>query len=90
MLFRSPNISHLTFANGGIALLSRLDLAGIAASGGAACSVHSARPSHVMLAMGRTEEEARAGVRFSFGKHTTEEQAERAARAVISCCGANE
>ncbi len=87
---RAPNISHLTFANGGIALLSRLDLAGIAASGGAACSVHSARPSHVMLAMGRTEEEARAGVRFSFGKHTTEEQAERAARAVISCCGANE
>lgn len=87
---RAPNISHLTFTDGGSALLSKLDLMGVAASGGAACSVRSARPSHVMLAMGRTEREALSGVRFSFGKHTTKEQAVQAAEAVISCCSAND
>lgn len=81
---RAPNISHMTFA-GEFSLLHRLDLAGVAASGGAACSAQSALPSHVMLAMGRTEEEARAGIRFSFGKNTTEEETEFAAQTVISC-----
>ena len=79
---RAPNISHLTFLNGGEAFLNRLDLYGIAASGGAACSAHAALPSHVMLAMGRTPEEAKKGVRFSFGAETTEEEVLFAARTV--------
>ena len=66
-------ISHITFACGGPAFLSALDLNGVAAAGGAACSAHSSLPSHVMLAMGRDEAEARRGVRFSFGKNTREE-----------------
>lgn len=82
---RVPNISHLTFAQGSDALLSLLDLHGVAASGGAACSAHAARPSHVMRAMGRSEREARQGVRFSFGMETREEEVLFAARVVADC-----
>lgn len=77
---RAPNISHVTFFAGGAELVDLLDLKGVAASGGAACSAHAALPSHVMLAMGRSEEEARRGVRFSFGRETTEEEVRFAAR----------
>lgn len=80
---RVPNISHLTFARGGTAFLNALDLAGVACSGGAACSSHSAQPSHVLMAMGRSAEEALRGVRFSFGRETTAEEAARAADIVI-------
>lgn len=66
-------------------LLIALDLAGVAASGGAACSSGSLEPSHVLLAMGRTEAQARGGVRFSFGKDTTAEQADRAVQILKSC-----
>ncbi|MDE7158903.1 MAG: cysteine desulfurase [Clostridiales bacterium] len=82
---RACNLSHITFKKGGVAFLSKLDLAGVAASGGAACSVGSARPTPVLLAMGRSEDEAQRGVRFSFGKHTTKENAKNAAELVISC-----
>lgn len=82
---RAPNVSHITFREGGEAFLNKLDLMGVAASGGAACSVKSALPTHVLLAMGRSEDEARRGVRFSFGKYTTEEDAISAAQTVISC-----
>lgn len=82
---RAPNVSHVTFERGGSALLNLLDLHGIACSGGAACSAHSALPSHVMLAMGRSEAEAKSGVRFSFGKQTTEEEVRFAVKTVIEC-----
>lgn len=83
---RAPNISHLTFGGiGADALVNLLDLSGVAVSGGAACSARSALPSHVLLAMGRSEEEARRGLRVSFGKHTTEEETVFAADTVISC-----
>ncbi len=81
---RAPNISHLTFARGE-ALTDLLDLCGVAVSGGAACSAHAALPSHVMLAMGRSEEEARRGVRFSFGMETTEAEVDLAVQAVLQC-----
>lgn len=82
---RAPNISHITFAGANSSLINALDLSGLCASSGAACSAHSAQPSHVMLAMGRTEAEARAGVRFSFGKDTTEEEVLFAVKTVIEC-----
>lgn len=85
---RVPNISHLTFARGGDAFLTILDLGGVACSGGAACSAHASLPSHVLLAMGRSEEEAKRGVRFSFGRETTEEETLFAARAVIGAARA--
>lgn len=83
---RLPGNAHFTFEGiAGDALLAALDLAGVAASGGAACSSGSAKPSHVLLAMGRTEQEARAGVRFTFGKDTSKEEALRAAQIVRDC-----
>lgn len=82
---RAPNISHMTFERGGDAFLSLLDLKGVACSAGAACSAHAALPSHVMRAMGRTDEEAKRGVRFSFGLETSQEDALRAADIVIAC-----
>lgn len=48
-------------------LLFLLDDAGICASAGAACASGALEPSHVLLAMGLTEPEARSAVRFSFG-----------------------
>ena len=84
-LNRVANISHITLKEGNGALLNKLDLYGVACSGGAACSAHSPLPSHVMLAMGRTEEEARRGLRFSCGRETTEEEAAFAADVLIKC-----
>jgi cysteine sulfinate desulfinase/cysteine desulfurase-like protein len=51
----------------GEALLHELDSAGISISTGSACSAASPGPSHVLIAMGRTPEEAHASVRFSLG-----------------------
>ncbi len=82
---RLPNITHVTFENAPNALLAKLDLAGLCVSGGAACSAHSALPSHVMLAMGRSEEEARRGVRFSFGRETTREEILKAVDIIKEC-----
>lgn len=82
---RIGGISHITFLCGGSSFLTALDLAGVAAAGGAACSAHSQTPSHVMLAMGRSPEQALRGVRFSFGKHTSEREALAAADIVAQC-----
>lgn len=82
---RAPNITHMTFSGGGEAFLNLLDLKGVACSGGAACSAHASKPSHVMLAMGRSSEEAKRGVRFSFSLETTEEEVLFAADTVIDC-----
>lgn len=55
-------------------LLVQLDLAGLAVSSGSACSVRALTPSHVLLAMGLTSDEARTSLRFSFGRFTTEKE----------------
>lgn len=69
---RLPNTSNLLFQGiSGEALVISLDLKGIAVSTGSACSSGSVEPSHVLLAMGRTREEARSSVRFSFGRYNT-------------------
>jgi cysteine desulfurase len=56
----------------GESIVMALDLAGIAASTGAACTSGSIQPSAVLLGLGYTAEQAREGVRFSLGR-TTEE-----------------
>ncbi|MCU1678879.1 MAG: cysteine desulfurase [Frankiales bacterium] len=67
-----PGIAHLTFADcDGDALLMLLDAAGIQCATGAACAAGIAEPSHVLLAMGRTTEEARGSLRFSLGHPST-------------------
>jgi len=76
---RLPNTANLAFAGlDGEALVINLDLLGMAASRGAACSAADQNPSHVLLAMGQSEAEARASVRFSFGRGTTAEEIDRA------------
>ena len=55
----------------GEALLMHLDLAGIACSGGSACSTGSVEPSHVLSAMGVARELGAAALRFSFGRGST-------------------
>ena len=57
-------------------LLINLDLAGIAASNGSACASGSPQPSHVLPAIGRTEEETRSSLRLSLGKGNNEEDVE--------------
>ena len=79
-----PGIANFTFAGAaGEAVLYALDLAGVAASGGAACSSGAPEPSHVLLAMGKSEEQARSSVRFSFGRNNTEAEADAAAAIVV-------
>ncbi|RNC83172.1 MAG: aminotransferase class V-fold PLP-dependent enzyme [Balneola sp.] len=55
-------------------LMLECDQAGIAISTGSACQVGSEKPNRTMKGIGRTDEEARQFVRFSFGKNVKEEQ----------------
>ena len=62
----------------GETLLMGLDLEGVAASSGSACTAGSLEPSHVLLAMGIDESVAQATLRFSVGPETTDADIERA------------
>ncbi len=55
-------------------LLMGLDLAGIAASSGSACTAASLEPSHVLLALGMSESMARSSLRLSVGADNTDEE----------------
>ena len=57
-----------------------MDLAGVSLAAGSACASASIKPSHVLLAMGKSDEEAKECVRFSFGKRNTEEEILAAAK----------
>ena len=61
----------------GESMLLNLDLEGICASTGSACSSSSLEPSHVLLAMGLSHEQAHGSLRFTLGKWTTEEEIEQ-------------
>jgi cysteine desulfurase len=65
---RLPGNAHLTFPGcEGDSLLMLLDHQGVQCTTGSACSAGVPPPSHVLLAMGRTAEEARGSLRFSLG-----------------------
>jgi cysteine desulfurase len=66
------------------ALLMHLDLAGIAASSGSACSTGAVEPSHVLVAMGVPHDLALGTIRFSFGRESSMQEVERAAEVVPS------
>ena len=63
-----------------ISLLAGLDLEGICASSGSACSAGSLEPSHVMLALGVPKDEANALVRLSLGRESTLAEVEHVER----------
>jgi cysteine desulfurase len=72
---RTPNTTNIMFSGiGGEALVIALDLKGLACSVGAACSSGAVEPSHVLTAIGLSNEEAKSSLRFSLGRHTTESE----------------
>lgn len=69
---RLPNTLNVALPGcDGRVLVTRLDLAGLQASAGSACSSGSLEPSPVLLAMGQDRERARRGLRLSCGRTTT-------------------
>jgi cysteine desulfurase len=79
-----PNFATCSFADRrGEDMLLALDIAGIAASSGSACASGSLDPSHVLLAMGLTLDEALGSLRLTTGYTTTDDEVSRA-RAIIS------
>ena len=80
---RLPNFASASFAGRrGEDMLLALDLAGLAASSGSACASGSLDPSHVLLAMGLSLDEALGSLRLTTGYATTDGDVSRA-RAII-------
>ena len=78
---RLPNNCNFSFENiESEALLLRLDLAGIAASGGSACTSGSMEPSHVLQAIGVEEKMSKGSIRLTLGRETTPEEIEKTAQ----------
>jgi cysteine desulfurase len=76
---RLPNTSSITFQGADAeGIVIGLDLNGVAVSTGSACSSGRVEPSHVLLAMGLSPEEARSTVRFSLSRFTTAGEIDRA------------
>jgi cysteine desulfurase len=83
---RLPN--SVSWAFGGIEggdLVAALDLEGVAASTGSACTSGSAEPSHVLQAMGVAPERIRGSLRLTLGRTTTADETARAAELVAAC-----
>jgi cysteine desulfurase len=80
---RVPNTTNLWFDHiEGEALVIALDLKGLAVSSGAACSSGAIEPSHVLLAMGLPHQRARASIRVSLGKQTTNDDVDFAIKVI--------
>lgn len=85
---RVPNTTNLWFDHiEGEALVIALDLKGLAVSSGAACSSGAIEPSHVLLAMGLPHQRARASIRISLGKQTTQDDIDFAIKVIPETVG---
>jgi cysteine desulfurase len=83
---RLPGNAHFSFPGcEGDSLLMLLDARGIECSTGSACSAGVPQASHVLLAMGRAEEEARSSLRFSLGHTSTEADVRALVEAIAPC-----
>lgn len=83
---RLPSVLNVAFR--GIeaeSMLVMLDMYGVSASGGSACTTGSDAPSHVLTAMGAGAEQARSSIRFSLGDDCTEEDIEYVIDTVTLC-----
>ena len=82
-LKRLPSNMHFCFKDvSGDSLLIMLDMNGICASSGSACAAGSIDPSHVLLAIGRSKDEAKGALRLSIDKDLTREDADYAIAAL--------
>lgn len=81
-----PHVINISFPSTNVeALLVNLDLAGIAASSGSACTAGSIEPSHVLVAMfGEGSAKLTNSIRFSFGLDNTEEQIKRVGEEMVN------
>jgi cysteine sulfinate desulfinase/cysteine desulfurase-like protein len=76
-IHRLPNTLNMTLPElRGESIVIAMDRHGIALSSGSACKSGSPEPTHVLIAMGRTQEEAHCSVRFSLAHNTTERDIE--------------
>ncbi len=86
-----PNVLSVTFDDAerldGAGLIVGMDLEGVAVSNGSACTSGSIQPSHVLAAMGLREAQAKAAVRFSLSRMTTEAELEFASAALARVVG---
>ncbi|WP_413437106.1 cysteine desulfurase family protein [Sulfuriferula sp. GW1] len=82
---RVSNTSSVRFGElAAEAILDKLDKAGIYASSGAACTAGGNAPSHVLTAMGLSEAQALATIRFSLSRYTTETEIDRVLDILVS------
>jgi cysteine desulfurase len=80
---RVSNTSNLYFDHlEAEALVIALDLKGLSVSGGSACQSGAAEPSHVLIAMGLSPARARASIRFSLSRLTTQEEIDEALKLI--------
>lgn len=85
---RLPGNVNITIPNvEGESVLVLLDQRGICASTGSACSMSQEGPSHVLLAMGRSEQEARGSLRFTLSKENTAAEIEKTAASLKDIVG---
>ena len=88
---REPRLpGHLNLSFPGVegeSLLLYLDAQGIAASSGSACSSGSGKPSHVLLALGRSEKEAKGSLRLSIGEELSWKDCRKLAQTIREAVG---
>lgn len=83
---RVVNVSNLYFEGiDGEDLLLQLDMQGLAASHGSACSSGSLEPSRVLVNMGYGMKRAKSSLRFSLSRFTTKEEIDQAIAIVVNC-----
>lgn len=88
---RLPNNIHLTLpGHDNERLLLQLESKGILAAVGSACSASSGEPSHVLRAIGLSDDDARASLRFSLGRTTDAEAVGRAVAALAELSGTSQ
>jgi cysteine desulfurase len=85
---RLPNNVNFSFEQvDGEPVLLGLDMAGIAASSGSACSSGSLEPSHVLLALGQSADLARGSLRLTLGRDNTKEEVDYLFSALVDLVG---
>jgi len=80
---RLPGTLNITFSNAtGEAVMHLLDLKGICVSTSSACNSGKDEPSHVLLAIGLSEQQAKSSIRISYGRYNTTDEADEIVRAI--------